>query len=160
MLTKNLQKDCSVWLFQCNPEKYRIEAALNDAQINHCFHWLVKQHKQDITKGDTALIWCSGQSAGIFAIAEILTNPELQVETKYESEYWIDDTGERGTQTRVKLKLETNLSDTPVHKKTMLQIQGLQQMRIFKMPRGTNFRVSQDEWKIIQGLIQDRKGDR
>ncbi len=96
MLTKNIQKDCNVWPFQCNPKKYKIEAALNDAQINECFHWQVKQHKQYITKGDIAVIWCSGQSAGIFAIAEILSNPELQVETKHESKYWIDDTEERG----------------------------------------------------------------
>lgn len=71
----NLPLEGRVWIFQCNPLKYKIEKALLDEEVKKELHWKVNQHKNEITKGDLGLIWCSGKSSGILAITELISDP-------------------------------------------------------------------------------------
>jgi len=60
------------WIFQANPEYYDLEGALkNCEEIN----WGISQHQEKIKKGDEVFLWLSGTNAGIYAVAEVLTDP-------------------------------------------------------------------------------------
>lgn len=155
--TTELPPADDIWIFQANPQKYDIMNALADNEIGKYIHWSVNRHKKEISKGHLGIIWLSGKEAGIYAITEILTDPALMLEPESEKKYWIDDSNEKGAKTRVKMKIIRNLLNSPVTKEKILNIQGLQGMSILKVPRGTNFRVTSDEWDLIRGLIQQKQ---
>ncbi|MGV8017885.1 MAG: EVE domain-containing protein [Ignavibacteria bacterium] len=155
MVNKLLSNAERIWIFQCNPEKYKIRDALLDKNVINCFHWKVKQHKDEILSGHIGLIWCSGSSSGIYAITELISNPGEFIETENEKKYWVDDTDEKGSQYRVKMKLIKHFINTPIKRETILKINGLQNLSIIKMPRGTNFLVNKEEWALINKLIEN-----
>ena len=66
-----------IWIFQANPLRYDIMNALADEEIGVNMHWLVNQHKNDIIKGHIGMIWLSGKESGIYAITEIVTDPQM-----------------------------------------------------------------------------------
>jgi hypothetical protein len=45
-----------VWIFQANPRRYDILNALSDDKISSEIHWLVNQHKNEISKGHLGII--------------------------------------------------------------------------------------------------------
>jgi hypothetical protein len=141
------------WIFQANPQRYDIINALADDEIGIDMHWLVNQHKRDIVKGDTGIIWLSGKEAGIYAITEIVTDPQIMGEPEAEKKYWADEDDKEGEKLRVKMKIVKNMLNRPLSKERILQTNGLQMMSIFRNPRGTNFYVTPDEWNKIKGLI-------
>jgi predicted RNA-binding protein with PUA-like domain len=143
-----------IWMFQANPQRYDIMNALADDAMNDTIHWLVNQHKADIQKGHIGMIWLSGKEAGIYAITEILTDPARMYEPEPEKRYWIDASDKEGEKTRVKMRIIQRLLDTPITKETILQTKGLENLRILRQPQGTNFRVTPEEWHIIQMLIK------
>lgn len=141
-----------IWIFQCDPKKYGIDEALKDLEVNKGFHWKVKQHKEKIAKGHIGLMWRSGKSAGIIAITELISDPGEFAESAADKKYWIDSTEEEGVQFRVKMKVIKNLSE-PLTKEKIKSTEGLQDLSIVKMPRGTNFPVTTEQWEIIEKLI-------
>ncbi len=152
MLNRTLSLAERIWIFQCNPEKYRVKEALLDGEVIKGFHWKVKQYKNEIAKGHIGLMWRSGRSAGIIAITELISDPGEFIESDVEKKYWIDSTNENGVQFRVKMKVIENLKE-PLTKENMIT-NGLQDLSIVRMPRGTNFPVTTEEWTIIKKLIE------
>jgi predicted RNA-binding protein with PUA-like domain len=142
-----------IWIFQCNPKKCKIIEALEDEEVKDSFHWKVKQHINEIKEGHIGLIWCSGDSAGIYAITKITSNPGEYKESEAERKYWLDDNEERGLQYRVKMSLIQSLVKCPITKQSIQVIDDLKNLSILKMPRGTNFPVTQEEWMKIIRLI-------
>jgi hypothetical protein len=109
---------------------------------------------------DTALIWMSNTSpkaydAGIYAIADIITNPEYMQSS---SKYWISYTNEKKElrNLRVKLNYKMLFLNNPILREELKSIPELKGMHIFRQPQGTNFSVSRDEWKVISKLIKER----
>lgn len=144
----------NTWIFQARLKKYETENALADNKFENMIHWAVRQHENEIRQGDRGIIWISGKDAGIYAITEILNDPELMSETEIEKEYWIDDTGERGEILRVRMKILLNLHNSPITRETIRNTLGLQALSILKMPQGTNFKVTHNEWNLIRNLIE------
>jgi hypothetical protein len=62
------------WIFQCNPEKFDLSTSI---QKNLLQNWIVAAHKNSIKIGDKAIIWCTGKSAGCYALATVMSNPEM-----------------------------------------------------------------------------------
>lgn len=147
----------NIWIFQANPQRYDILRMLDDPEVIKEFHWRIKQHKDSIKKGQIGLIWLSGTVkgiyAGVYAITEIVSNPDYFDETDAEKVYWHDNSGEEGKQLRVKMKLINNLTNIPILRETLKNKDGLQNLSIIKMPRPTNSLVTKEEWEIIKGLI-------
>lgn len=85
----------------------------------------------------------------------MISNPGEFIETENEKKYWVDDTDEKGSQYRVKMKLIKHFINTPIKRETILKINGLQNLSIIKMPRGTNFLVNKEEWALINKLIEN-----
>jgi len=144
-----------VWIFQANPQRYDIMNALADIEVtSNEVHWEINQHKSDIFKEHIALIWLSGKEAGIYAIAEILTDPEVMAENRAEKKYWIDIADQVGERLRVKMKILRNLLQNPITKEAIKNITGLRGLSILKQPRGTNFPVRVEEWNLIMRIIE------
>jgi len=158
--TKIISSNCGLpaseraWIFQANPQRYDIINALADDEIGPYMHWLVNQHKKEIVKGDAGIIWLSGKEAGIYAITEIVTDPQVMEEPEAEKKYWADEDDKKGKKLRVKMKIVKNLLNRPIFKESIIQTNGLQMMSILRNPRGTNFLVTPEEWNIIKDLIK------
>lgn len=146
----SLPNTSCVWIFQANPNRYDILNALADDEIGEVKHWLVNQYKNEISTGDIGLIWLSGREGGIYAVTEIISNPEILVPSEKEEKYWIDSNDKNKEQLRVKMELKINLLNNPITKEALRITAGLESLSIFRQSQGTNFRVTENEWKIIK----------
>jgi len=142
-----------VWIFQANPRRYDILNALSDDKLGTEIHWLVNQHRNEISKGHLGLIWLSGKESGIYALTEIISNPRLMREPIAEEKYWVDSSDKELEKLRVKMRIIKNLINNPVRRNTLLETSGLEKMSIFRYSQGTNFPVSHDEWNILREKI-------
>ena len=78
-----------VWIFQADPKRFDILNALSDENYIEDV-WLVTRYKKDIRAGSIGIIWMSSRDAGIYAIADIRTNPNYSDEEPAIAEkYWI-----------------------------------------------------------------------
>ena len=98
-------------------------------------------------------MWCSGKYAGILAVTELISDPGEFAELDVEKQYWIDSTNEDGVQFRVKMKVIENLKLT---KEEIKKVEGLADLSIVRMPRGTNFPVTAEEWVILKRELNKR----
>lgn len=148
--TSLLSEANRVWIFQANPNRYDILNALADDGIGIEKHWLVNQHKNEISAGDIGLIWLSGREGGIYAVTEIISNPEMLVPSEKEEKYWIDSADKNKERLRVKMELKINLLNNPITKEVLRNTSGLESLSIFRQSQGTNFRVTENEWNVIR----------
>ncbi len=54
---------------------------------------------------------------------------------------------------KVKVKFMNKVIDRPLYKNDLVNIPGLDLLSVITMPRATNFKVTESEWKIISKLI-------
>jgi hypothetical protein len=142
-----------VWIFQANPTRYDILNALSDEKIGSAIHWLVNQHKYEISKGHLGIIWLSGSDGGIYALTEIVSNPQFMREPADEEKYWIDSSDKGEKKLRVKMKVLKNLVNIPIYKDEIRNTVGLENISIFRQSQGTNFPLTTDEWYLIKKII-------
>lgn len=142
----------NVWIFQANPNRYDILSALADETFVDDV-WLVSRYKDSIRYGDIGLIWMSGSDAGIYAIVDIMSNPQMM----YDSGESTSESDQNQLRRRVKIHYKLKLVNYPLLKEELKRIPALQGMEILKIPRGTNFMVTREEWKAIVGVLESRK---
>ncbi|MCW4017620.1 MAG: EVE domain-containing protein [Candidatus Bathyarchaeota archaeon] len=145
-----------IWIFQANPQRYDILNALVDESINEDV-WEVNQHKKEIHMGDLGIIWMSGNKGGIYGFFDITSNPEMLKDSEESTKYWVNESEKRQVKLRVKNKIKLKLINNPIRKEELKNIPELQNMTIFKMPRGTNFKVTDSEWQAILTLLKSRE---
>ncbi len=151
-----IKKETSVWIYQANPKLYDVLNALSDEKLT-TIHWQVNQHKNEIKKGSIGIIWMSGCDSGIYAITRIITDPYIAEESPEDSRYWIDETKKmEGARLRVKMEIEIRLSNRPLFRSELKEVSGLENLSILKQPQGTNFPVTDEEWKIISSLMKQQ----
>lgn len=143
-----------VWIFQANPRRYDILNALADEfEVDT---WTINQYKNYIRAGHIALIWMSGKEAGIYAVADIISDPEFMIDSEESTKYWLSYEDKSQRRLRVKIKYTMKMINNPIMKEELREIKELRNFSIFRQPQGTNFPVSEDEWKIISRLIRQR----
>ena len=71
----------------------------------------MKQHKDDIKRGDTIYLWEGGSDAGIIAVASVTAGPALRDENEQEANFVRDATKFTGEQLRVLLRVERVLEN-------------------------------------------------
>jgi len=151
-ITKDyLKVDNNIWIFQGNPNKYRIVDALSDSILNG---WRVTRFASDIKLGDKALIWICGKSAGIYAIADINSSPAYMPLLPKEEKYFIDKTIAK-REKAVELKFTHYFLSNPIYRCELKDIPGLKNLSIIKCAMGTNFPVKKQEWEIIRRKIEE-----
>jgi predicted RNA-binding protein with PUA-like domain len=158
--TQEIDKNISfgksdIWIFQANPQRFDILNALADDEMKEDV-WLVARYKDRIKKGDIGIVWMCGKDSGIYALAEIMNSPEFMEEPKISTKYWMSDDDKEQIRLRVKLKYTLKLLNNPILREELKSIPELKDMAIFRQPQGTNFPVTQDEWKVISDLIKER----
>jgi predicted RNA-binding protein with PUA-like domain len=145
-----------VWIFQTNPQKYDIINALADERIKEDV-WQVNQHKYEIKKGDLGLIWMSGKEAGIYAVIDIISDPEFLVESQISAQYWTGEADKLQHKLRVKYIYKLKFINSPVYKQQLKNIPELSNLSILRrVPQGTNFTVTDKEWVIISKMIEKK----
>lgn len=137
----------SVWIFQSNPKFSDLFADLNDPNCKEST-WSVRQHKDKIKKGDIALLWISGNNRGIYAIVDIISDPQLMIWQEYEDE----KTEELMVKYRYKSKFKQPFLESEIKK-----IHGLSKLSIIRSHTGTNFPVTNSEWELLVKEI-NKKG--
>lgn len=140
----------NIWIFQSNPKKFDILKALSDNAVNS---WRVKQYPKNIKKGDIALIWICGKKAGIYALADITSNPKFSEIPVNSEKYWHDQKLKENSKLRAEIRIVKNLVDNPVLKIQLKRIPELKELSILNFFQKTNFPVKKFEWEIIRKLI-------
>lgn len=143
-----------VWLFQSNPKRYNSVSELKDGTIKEGT-WTVTRYQQEISSGDIGILWISGKRAGIYAIFDIISDPQVIVDESASRKYWIDKNEADIPQLRIKYRYKFKLSK-PLLKSEILKIVGLKDLLILKQPQATNFPVTDEQWNIISQEIVTR----
>ena len=149
--------EITTWIFQANPKEYDILNALSDEKLENKIHWYVGQHKKRIKKGHVALIWMSGKESGIYAVAQIMSDPIETEEDEAEKPYWLSTEKDTTSTLRVRLKIVKTMINNPVFRHEVKAKESLKSLSILRFAQGTNFPVTDDEWAVISGLITSRE---
>jgi len=144
-----------VWIFQANPERYDILNSLADENLNEDV-WLVSRYQNEIHSGHIGLIWMSRKEGGIYSVVDIISNPQMMHDSEQSTKYWTSETDKRQLMLRIKFRHRLKLINNPVTRQELKNIPELETMEIFRRPIGTNFRVTNNEWQTILGLIKKR----
>lgn len=145
-----------VWIFQGNPLRYKVYEALCDESLKQDT-WLVSQYRDEIHVGDIGLIWKARKASGIYAVGEIISNPQIMTELPESSKYWIDksDRGKEILRVLIRYKLKLRLTNA-LFSDDLKKIPELRSLHIFKQSQGTNFKVESSQWQIISRLLKQR----
>jgi 5-methylcytosine-specific restriction protein B len=142
------ENDVSVayWLFQGNPATYDLVSALKDNVLKT---WGIKAHKDKIKKNDKVILWATGDKSGCYAICTITSNIEVKQNYQDDFSYYQDDR-ENTPYERVELRIDFNLSETPIFKDELL---ALPEFENFKGGnQGTNFTATKEQFEKIKHI--------
>jgi hypothetical protein len=138
------------WIFQSNPEYYRIIEAL---QTLDKMTFLVSRYKDEVNVGDSVLVWVSGKHAGIYAQATVTEGVAMRVSTGTDADFWVDTEGAAEPRPRAVLSLNRKFLANFVPRTEIAGKPGLQNLMILRQPNGTNFSVSSSEWALLKPLL-------
>jgi hypothetical protein len=137
----------NVWIFQANPAKYRIFDSLTHEREEL---WNLNQHSREVRKGDIVLIWIAGPDAGIYAIGTVKTDPNSQSDSQQGIGYWFRRQNGTRIKPRVIVAYKRKMLRHPILKVFLENDPNLWGLSIIRNPRGTNFRVLEDQWAALQ----------
>ena len=140
-------KEVNYWIFQGNPEIYDIEKAL---RAGHLKSWKVAAHKDKIKPGDKVILWQTGERAGCYALAQVVSEVGIVEEESYEKQYYKDSISAKKEEERVRIKVETYLADHPVLWEDIKEIPEFENFKAGN--QGTNFTATKEEFLTIKEL--------
>ena len=143
----------NVWIFQSNPKRFDILNALDELDEDV---WGSRRYKEKIKAGDIGIIWMSGKDGGIYAIADIITNPDFLRESEKVAKFWFSEDDRNEVKLRVRLKYRVKLKNNPIFREEVKNIPQLKELSILKQSQGTNFPVTENEWDYISNLVKER----
>lgn len=141
------QEQQNTWIFQAKESRYRITDSL---RLEEEEYWNLNQQAKKVKKGDRVLIWISGKSAGIYAVGQVMTDPEKRSDSLKGQSYWTKPADGKKEKPRVLVRYERLLLDNPLYKRFLEYDPALWNLSIIKFALGTNFTVTQDEWLAIK----------
>ncbi|MFT3920445.1 McrB family protein [Cloacibacterium sp.] len=134
------------WVFQCNPKNYFLSTALRDNAVNS---WKVNSHRENIKIGDKAIIWLTGQYAGVYALATIVSLPSLDIEDDLQY-YKVQPNKD---EYRVSIEIDFNCYNRPILKIKLEKYSWFSNMNVGL--QGTNFKSSEEEYYNLLSLINN-----
>jgi 5-methylcytosine-specific restriction enzyme A len=135
------------WLFQANPDRYDILAALKTCETLD--EWSITQHIKDVAPGDRAVLWVGGQrSPGVYAVGTITGEPALS--EAGDDPYWRRLEDREAVKLRCPLVFDTVLQDNPIPKSELKSDPRFAGSRIITQPfAGNPFLLTDTEWQAI-----------
>ena len=153
----------AAWIFQWNPESFRVDAYLSQGNIlRQEITGTVNQNqcRREIMVDDEVFIWRSNGgkpgTGGVVARAAVSGPVELNEDP--EPSFWIDKTG-AGARYRVRLRVrEVRLSPAEgmILRSEAQADAGLADLRILRMTQGTNYSLSPAEAQRMRQLWESR----
>lgn len=142
------------WIFQGNPRIYDIKNAL---QGGHIKSWKIAAHKDSIKFGDRIILWQTGDRAGCYALAKIVSEVGLLMEEPEELQYYLSSSDREieSDNVRVKIKVVKNLADNPVLWKDIKDNPIFSNFKAGN--QGTNFSATEEEYNSLLKIIESRK---
>jgi predicted RNA-binding protein with PUA-like domain len=143
------------WVFQANPNEYSVVNALAAGIVRS---WHVKQHASRIQTGDVVFIWKAGRDAGIFALATVTGQPRPMRATPQELGHYAPEFRALLTdqdQLRAPLGVDLVLP-APISRTELREHPVLRELSILRMPRGTNFPVTDAQGELLIELARQR----
>lgn len=124
------------WIFQGKPERYPLQDKLVVGQKET---WLVSRYRDEITKDDIVLFWSSGDESirGLYGWGIV-----TQEGAKY-----FEDWG-YGIEVLYTERFEKHVGITQIRESKVLNNNAL-----LKMPIGTNFKLSKDEYDALSKFL-------
>lgn len=124
-----------VWLFQANPDDYPLYTKLKRRRKDY---WHVQRNLNNLRPGNIALLWQSGNAAGIYGYGKLTSR-----------------TKKRNGQHTVDIRYHRRLKK-PVLKQDICSHPVLKGLGVIAMPRGQNpFRVLDRQWKALTQLSRE-----
>ena len=136
------------WVFQGNPEVYKIIDAISDNALET---WSVKAHKNEIKKGDKVIIWVTGHKQGCYALCEVTSNVFEGYNTANEMNYGYNQSINEKSP-RVGIRITHNLSSNPITRSQIAEKSELSDLKIGI--QGTNFSATEVEYKTLLRIAE------
>ena len=137
-------KNISYWIFQGNSDSFDFETALKE---NILETWTVSSHKDKIKTGDKNILWITGKKAGCYALAEVISDPNI-IEKARDSHLWKK---EDKNSLKAGIKITHNLWDKPLLWNEVKNHPDLKNLKVGN--QGTNFLATRAEYKILKSII-------
>lgn len=141
----------AAWIFQANPNKYNIRQSL---RIEAEEFWNCKQHLHKIKNNDRVLVWICGKTPGIYAVGTVVCEPVFQADSVKGVGYWANPVDGLRPLPRVLVRYDRVLLDRPLLKLYLQWDPELWNLSLFRQPRGTNFKVTPEEWAALEIWLQ------
>ena len=149
MERRNAKED--YWVFQGNPDKYDFETAFKEDDIHA---WTVSSHKASIKEGDKVIIWITGNKAGCYALADVVSDP-MDRESFADSDLWKE---EDTSELKAAINITHNLANNPILKDEVDKIKDLANLKVGS--QGTNFSATEKEYNALLELAMKREEDK
>lgn len=146
------------WLFQANAEYFDIVKALEEQDL---IAWIVTRYRKEMEVGDRVAVWKSGslprEAPGLYALGHI-ESFAIAGRDRFNYKYWIYKSdysfvGKEHAQVRIDKKM---LND-PIPRSAFLTDPILKETSLIRMRIGTNFRLTEEQWKRIQELVKSKR---
>lgn len=135
------------WVFQGNRKRFPV--------LDHLLHgetevsWSISQHLNDVSIHDNAVLWVSGDRAGIYAIGHV-AGPTFE---DVAGDDWLDPADRGKRRHFCPLRWADVRVNRPILKTDLLQAGGFEQARIVRQPvAGNPTKLTDDEWLVVQRL--------
>ncbi|HEY1499725.1 MAG TPA: EVE domain-containing protein [Acidobacteriaceae bacterium] len=145
----------NAWLFQSNPTLYDLRGALRCLREQV---WSVSRYANQIGTGDRVYLWEAGREGGVAAVAEISEPPRLLPEPSAQLPFARVAAAFAGDRARARLRILTVIEPV-IPRRSIVSNPDLQELGVLRFPRGTNYRLSLDQWQALNSLVQDRVAD-
>ncbi len=140
----------NAWLFQSNPVLYDLRGALRSLQEQV---WSVSRYAKEIRTGDRVYLWEAGRLGGIAGIAEVIKPASLLAEPPEQLPFARDPDAFAGDRMRARLKI-VKVMKPVVARPIILAHPELKTLGVLRCSRGTNFRLSPEEVKALDFLME------
>ena len=145
------------WIFQCNPEKFHIDDALMDPEVQAKGTWLAEQEGSRMARGQEAFIYKTSPTKAIIAKVTILSEFREMPPVDYMYRYWSDESKKddslKKARPRVYFRVEElapNLEGIPLSKLRDLRIPaGLRGMTNIRLKNSIDVNSIQEAWASI-----------
>lgn len=139
----------NAWLFQSNPALYDLRGALHS--LNEQV-WSVSRYAKEIRKGDRVYLWEAGREGGIAGVAEITEPARLRSEPPEQLPFSRFAEAFAGERLRAQLRI-LRIVEPVIPRQAVVSAPGLGALGVMRCSRGTNFRLSEDQWLALNSLI-------